>query len=74
MYTSLSVCSAGIGRTGTLICVRSLIQMIEEKKEVDVFNFILKMRQNRINMVQTEASIHHNLLLKNSLVKVVFWT
>ena len=58
-------CSAGIGRTGTLICVRSLIQMIEEKKEVDVFNFILKMRQNRINMVQTEMQyifIHDALL------------
>ena len=47
--------SAGVGRTGTLICVRSMIQMIEDKGEVDIFNFVVEMRRKRMFMVQTKV-------------------
>jgi protein tyrosine phosphatase len=48
-------CSAGVGRTGTLITIQSMMQMIEEEGQVDIFNFILGMRRQRSYLVQTEV-------------------
>ena len=48
--------SAGVGRTGTLIAVRSLMQMIDDKEKLNVFNFILNMRARRNYLVQSEVS------------------
>ncbi|KAF5308898.1 hypothetical protein FQR65_LT00598 [Abscondita terminalis] len=47
-------CSAGIGRTGTLIALDILLQTIDENKDVDIFNAVLNLRKDRKNMVQTE--------------------
>lgn len=47
-------CSAGIGRTGTLIALDILLQTISEDKDVDIFNTVLDLRKDRKNMVQTE--------------------
>ncbi|CAC5416990.1 PTPRB [Mytilus coruscus] len=48
-------CSAGVGRTGTFIIMDILLQEIRSKcTEVDIFGMILKMRNYRLNMVQTE--------------------
>ncbi|XP_069132606.1 tyrosine-protein phosphatase 10D-like isoform X1 [Argopecten irradians] len=48
-------CSAGVGRTGTYIAVDHLIQRLNAgKQEVDIFNMVLGMRNERPNMVQTE--------------------
>jgi protein tyrosine phosphatase len=47
--------SAGVGRTGTFIAVDYLLQHIKDHDEVDIFNFVLEMRNNRLNMVQTEV-------------------
>ncbi|XP_060599175.1 tyrosine-protein phosphatase 10D-like [Ruditapes philippinarum] len=47
-------CSAGVGRTGTFIAVDYLLQHIKDHDEVDIFNLVLEMRNNRLNMVQTE--------------------
>ena len=47
-------CSAGVGRTGTWICVDRLLQHIRDHDEVDIFGTVLEMRQYRCNMVQTE--------------------
>ena len=58
---SLSLsCSAGVGRTGTLITIQAMMHMIEDEGQVDIFNFILGMRRQRSYMVQTEvcASSH----------------
>lgn len=48
-------CSAGVGRTGTFIAVDHLVQkLIAGHQEVDIFNIVLAMRNERPNMVQTE--------------------
>ncbi|KAK3575854.1 hypothetical protein CHS0354_001889 [Potamilus streckersoni] len=50
-------CSAGVGRTGTYITIDHVIQHIDKygpDSTVDIFNFVLKMRENRTTMVQTE--------------------
>ncbi|XP_069678303.1 receptor-type tyrosine-protein phosphatase H-like isoform X4 [Periplaneta americana] len=48
-------CSAGVGRTGTLIAVDILLQHICENKKVDIFGTVFKLRKQRMNMVQTEG-------------------
>ena len=52
--------SAGVGRTGTYICLDHLMQFIEDhdySAEIDIFDMVLKLRDNRPHMVQTEVSI-----------------
>ncbi|XP_071953092.1 uncharacterized protein [Antedon mediterranea] len=46
-------CSAGVGRTGTFICIDSMMEMIDKEQKVDVYNYVRKLRDQRINMVQT---------------------
>ncbi|XP_048239824.1 tyrosine-protein phosphatase 10D-like [Haliotis rufescens] len=50
-------CSAGVGRTGTYVSLDVFKQAIDEEnfdKELDVFDFVMRMRENRSYMVQTE--------------------
>ncbi|KAJ1530216.1 hypothetical protein ONE63_005143 [Megalurothrips usitatus] len=48
-------CSAGVGRTGTLIAVDILVQAIKAKKKVDVFGVVMKLREQRQFMVQCQV-------------------
>ncbi|EHB13465.1 Receptor-type tyrosine-protein phosphatase H, partial [Heterocephalus glaber] len=48
-------CSAGVGRTGTLIALDVLLRQLESEGLVGPFGFVRKMRQSRPLMVQTEA-------------------
>ncbi|KAH9519424.1 hypothetical protein Btru_075498, partial [Bulinus truncatus] len=51
-------CSAGVGRTGTFIALDYFMQYIERHSlldSVDVFSYVMKMRNNRPRMVQAET-------------------
>ncbi|XP_040589992.1 receptor-type tyrosine-protein phosphatase H [Mesocricetus auratus] len=48
-------CSAGVGRTGTLIALDVLLRQLECEGLVGPFNFLKKMRESRPLMVQTET-------------------
>ncbi|CAG9858186.1 unnamed protein product [Phyllotreta striolata] len=46
-------CSAGVGRTGTLIAADMLLQNADAGKQLDVFDTVMGLRQQRTCMVQT---------------------
>ncbi|XP_008281523.1 receptor-type tyrosine-protein phosphatase H isoform X3 [Stegastes partitus] len=48
-------CSAGVGRTGTIIALDVLLQEFEKERAVGIKEFVHKMRLNRPHMVQTES-------------------
>nr|DBA17573.1 TPA: hypothetical protein GDO54_002999 [Pyxicephalus adspersus] len=48
-------CSAGVGRTGTLIALDRIIKQIEAEDKVDVYGVVYDLRMNRGLMVQTES-------------------
>jgi receptor-type tyrosine-protein phosphatase A len=52
--------SAGIGRTGTYIALDALNQLGRKKGNVNVAEYVKKMRENRMNMVQTYVSLHED--------------
>jgi protein tyrosine phosphatase len=47
-------CSAGIGRSGTFIAIHQAFERIEQGLDFDVKDMVLRMRQERWGMVQTE--------------------
>ena len=48
-------CSAGIGRTGTLVLVDTVLSIIEQKRtmNVDIYSILVYIRQHRFGLVQT---------------------
>uniref|UniRef100_A0A3Q3W1T4 Protein tyrosine phosphatase receptor type H n=1 Tax=Mola mola TaxID=94237 RepID=A0A3Q3W1T4_MOLML len=48
-------CSAGVGRTGTLIALDVLLQQLDTEGVVGINAFVHKMRLSRPHMVQTES-------------------
>ncbi|CAH0561415.1 unnamed protein product [Brassicogethes aeneus] len=58
-------CSAGVGRSGTFICLDRILQQINLSDYVDIFGIVYAMRKERVWMVQTEQQyicIHQCLL------------
>lgn len=48
--------SAGLGRTGTYIAIDVLYEAGKIDKKINIAEYVKKMRQNRMNMVQTYVS------------------
>lgn len=46
-------CSAGVGRTGTLIALDISLQKMKDEKTVNIYEIVKKLRQQRVKMVQT---------------------
>jgi protein-tyrosine phosphatase len=49
-------CSAGVGRSGTLIAIDSLIQQLDEEKEVKIYQTVCDLRYQRNYLVQSVVS------------------
>ena len=48
--------SAGVGRTGTFICIDYVLEQVKKENMVDIAGAINKMRHQRMLMVQTSVS------------------
>ena len=48
-------CSAGIGRTGTLVLVDTVLSIIEQRRtlNIDIYSILIFIRQHRFGLVQT---------------------
>ncbi len=57
------VFSAGVGRTGTLVALDSLIQQLNDEKHVAIFNTVCDLRHQRNFLVQSLVSFSCFLVL-----------
>ncbi|XP_044729412.1 phosphatidylinositol phosphatase PTPRQ [Chrysoperla carnea] len=48
-------CSAGVGRTGTIIAIDILVQAIHANRKIDVFGTVHNLRKQRQHMVKNEG-------------------
>lgn len=53
----MSLCSAGVGRTGTLIALDLLLQQVDKEEVVSIADCVRRMRLNRPLMVQTQVGL-----------------
>ncbi len=67
----LVLCSAGVGRTGTYICVDTLLHHIVDHDTIDIFGLVLNLRRFRTNIVQTEASCAAKFSILSSLERKI---
>ena len=58
-------CSAGVGRSGTLVAIDGLIQQLREEKQVQIFNMVVELRRQRNFLVQSVVSIYSMIRSQN---------
>ena len=57
-HNSGLIVSAGVGRSGTFIAVDYSYQKLKDEEQVDIFNLVKEMREQRPLMVQTLVSVY----------------
>ena len=64
-HTSLStfLCSAGVGRTGTYIALDITLDQMKAEKTVDIKGTMEKMRERRMNMIQTAVCVKPSTII-----------
>ena len=50
-------CSAGVGRTGVLITILTLMDQITKNKNINIVEIILHLREYRMNLVQSKEQL-----------------
>lgn len=64
LWYEYTINSAGVGRTGTFIAVDIFLHQLDnDANEIDVFGDVLKLRNHRCNMVQTEVCKNCHILV-----------
>ena len=49
--------SAGAGRTGTYMAIDTMMYRLEEKEDINIFEYVELMRTRRTQMVQNAVSV-----------------
>nr|XP_022311822.1 receptor-type tyrosine-protein phosphatase T-like [Crassostrea virginica]XP_022311823.1 receptor-type tyrosine-protein phosphatase T-like [Crassostrea virginica]XP_022311824.1 receptor-type tyrosine-protein phosphatase T-like [Crassostrea virginica] len=62
-------CSAGIGRTGTFIAIDELGETLQKSRKINIAEYVKKMRENRMNMVQTYEQYKTIFLVLHEMCK-----
>ena len=62
-HISQFLCSAGVGRTGTFIALDITLDQMKAEKTVDIKGTMEKMRERRMNMIQTVVCAVQSVLL-----------
>ena len=52
-FLNCVICSAGVGRTGTLISIDTALAQASKERQVDIPKIIVDTRKQRMKMVQT---------------------
>ena len=72
MYSIVSVspsniiifgCSAGVGRTGTLMAIDIALSQASKERQVDIPKIIVNMRRQRMKMVQNAVRLNLGLMI-----------
>lgn len=53
--------SGGVGEAALYLVMDYMFEMVQRKKEVDMFGCVLKLRQERQGMIPFEVILHFNL-------------
>ncbi|CAI8037248.1 Receptor-type tyrosine-protein phosphatase delta, partial [Geodia barretti] len=61
-------CSAGVGRTGTLITIDCVLEQLQEEKVVDIAGVIIHLRTQRMKMVQ---SLEQYIFIHDAILEVL---
>ena len=48
--------SAGVGRSGAYIVIHSMVKRLHETGDINIFDFVAQIRQQRNHLVQEEVS------------------